>query len=221
MTTSQTPSGPSALNRVLPHLVLQNFLEEDLAARLLDYAIAHEAEFRPSQVFRRQSGRVDPQAQVSVATRRLRQFGPILTRKLLGHAPDFLAALQAAPVEAPEVELELVAHNDGAFYARHTDTVRASDEVRVLSGVYYFHAKPKAFTGGALRLLAIGDPTGSVFVDVEPADNSLVIFHAWAPHEVMPVVCPSRRFDASRFAINCWIYRKRGQADGAPPAKQA
>lgn len=218
LTTRQTPAGSSALSSVLPHLVLHNFLDEDLAARLLDYAIGHEAEFRPSQVFRRQSGRVDPQARVSVATRRLRQFGPILTTKLLGRAPEFLAALQAAPVEAPQVELELVAHNDGAFYARHTDTVRASDEVRVLSGVYYFHAKPKAFTGGALRLLSIGDPTGTVHVDIEPADNTLVVFHAWAPHEVMPVACPSRRFGASRFAINCWIYRKRGQGVGASPA---
>ena len=215
LTTSQTPPSPSALNRVLPHLVLHNFLEEHLAFRLLEYAVAHEAAFRPSQVFRRHSGRVDPQARVSVATRRLGPFGPILRRKLLGLAPEFLAALQSTPVEAPEVELELVAHNDGAFYARHTDTVRASNEVRVLSGVYYFHAKPKAFTGGALRLLPIGDPTGSVHVDIEPADNSLVIFHAWAPHEVRPVSCPSRRFAASRFAINCWIYRRRGPGDGA------
>ena len=64
-------------------------------------------------------------------------------------------------VEKADVELELVAHNDGAFYARHIDTATGEDsnQVRVLSGVYYFHAKPKAFTGGALRLFAIRGPT--------------------------------------------------------------
>jgi SM-20-related protein len=212
-------------NRVMPYLLLHDFLEESMAASLLEYATAHEAEFEPTQVGNSQNGRVDTLFRVSVATRRLRQFAPMLKAKLLGLVPEFVAAMRSTSMEAPEVELQLVAHNDGAFYKRHIDTVRGSNsnEVRVLSGVYYFHAKPKAFTGGALRLFAIGDPTGSDFFDIEPADNSLVIFHAWVPHEVRPVACPSRRFGASRFAINCWIYRKRGQAEdvsGAEPAER-
>ena len=124
---------------------------------------------------------------------------------------DFVAKLRTAPVDAPKLETQLVAHNDGAFYSRHIDTqmIGRHDHIRVLSGVYYFHAKPKAFTGGALRLYSIGNGEGRTFVDIEPEHNSLVVFPSWAPHEVMPVSCPSKRFVDSRFAINCWIHREK------------
>jgi Rps23 Pro-64 3,4-dihydroxylase Tpa1-like proline 4-hydroxylase len=106
------------------------------------------------------------------------------------------------------VELELVAHGDGAFYRRHIDTQTATERshIRVLSGVYYFHRQPKRFTGGALRLYAIGDPQR--FTDIEPTHNTLVVFPAWAPHEVQPVRCPSGQFMDSRFAINCWLHAR-------------
>jgi Rps23 Pro-64 3,4-dihydroxylase Tpa1-like proline 4-hydroxylase len=44
------------------------------------------------------------------------------------------------------------------------------------------------------------------FHDVEPLHNSLVVFPAWLPHEVLKVSCPSGRFADSRFAINCWFH---------------
>jgi hypothetical protein len=43
------------------------------------------------------------------------------------------------------------------------------DNLRVLSEVYYFHAKPKA--SGALRPPAIGDAVAQTFVDIEPMHN--------------------------------------------------
>jgi Rps23 Pro-64 3,4-dihydroxylase Tpa1-like proline 4-hydroxylase len=81
----------------------------------------------------------------------------------------------------------------------------------VLSGVYYFHRRPRAFTGGELRLYAIGDPDR--FVDIEPTHNTLLVFPSWAPHEVRPVSCPTGQFMDSRFAINCWLHARR------PPGK--
>ena len=209
------PAGLPGRNRVMPYLLLHNFLEESMAASLLEYAVAHESEFAPARVGNRQNLRVDRQFRISVSTRRLPKVGRILRAKLLGLLPEFVAALRSTLVEEANLELELVAHNDGAFYARHIDTATGEDsnQVRVLSGVYYFHAKPKAFTGGALRLFAIHDGPETAFVDVEPEDNSLVIFHSWVPHAVMPVACPSRQFGASRFAINCWIYGDRATID--------
>jgi SM-20-related protein len=62
-----------------------------------------------------------------------------------------------------------------------------------------------------LRLYAIGDPAGQTFIDIEPVHNSLLVFPSWAPHEVMPVSCPSQRFMDSRFAINCWVNNKKPQ----------
>jgi Rps23 Pro-64 3,4-dihydroxylase Tpa1-like proline 4-hydroxylase len=51
----------------------------------------------------------------------------------------------------------------------------------------------------------------AAFADIEPGQNRLVAFPSWAPHEVMPISCPSRRFIDSRFAVNCWAWA--GPAD--------
>lgn len=110
--------------------------------------------------------------------------------------------------------MELAAHGDGDFYRRHIDTfirgeVTGTD--RVLTAVYYFHARPKAFTGGELRLHSFRSPDdGGSWVDIEPAHDSLLLFPAWAPHEVRPVSCPGGDFAQSRFAINCWYDCKAG-----------
>ena len=62
--------------------------------------------------------------------------------------------------------------------------------------------------GGVLRIYSFTDnnDTGS-FVDIELTNDSLVFFPSWLTHEVLPVTCPSGRFEDSRFAINCWVRR--------------
>ena len=76
------------------------------------------------------------------------------------------------------------------------------------SAVYYFHRSPKSFSGGALRLYSFeASEERGTFVDIEPTNDTLVFFPSWFPHEVRPVVCPSGRFEDSRFAINCWVHR--------------
>ena len=82
---------------------------------------------------------------------------------------------------------------------------------RVISAVYYFYRLPKSFSGGVLRLHSVagGGEEGS-FVDIEPTNDTLVFFPSWFPHEVLPVACPSGRFEDSRFTINCWFHRHSG-----------
>jgi Rps23 Pro-64 3,4-dihydroxylase Tpa1-like proline 4-hydroxylase len=191
-----------------PHLVLRDFLDGQGAKALLEYALARESAFAPTGVG--EEAGLDQRIRVSVATRDLGPFKSVLRSKVLGFIPDLIAKLGMTPIESPKVELQLVAHNDGAFYKRHIDTQTTSDQssIRVLSGVYYFHGKPKGFSGGALRLFAIG-PRDAGFVDIEPEDNSLLVFPSWALHEVRPVTCLSKRFADSRFAINCWVYRTK------------
>jgi SM-20-related protein len=196
-----------------PYLMIHDFLDENMVAGLLEYTIAHEAAFQPTMVGHKK-GNADPAIRVSLATRDFGPFKPILKAKFLAFVPDLVAKLKIDAVAMPKLELQLVAHGDGAFYKRHIDTKTASDAnaIRLLSGVYYFHVQPKAFTGGALRLYAIGDPAMTTFADIEPEHNTLLVFPSWIPHEVMPVSCPSHRFVDSRFAINCWIYRSKPEA---------
>ena len=196
-----------------PYLVLRDFLAGRIVADLLGYTLARETAFAPTQVGHDEERTTDPAIRVSLGTRDLGPFKPILKSKILDLVPDLIAKLRTLPVDTPKLELQLVAHNEGAFYKRHIDTQTASERrnIRLLSGVYYFHGEPKAFSGGALRLFAIGGD-GENYVDIEPAYNSLLVFPSWAAHEVTPVSCPSQRFVDSRFAINCWIYRTKAEA---------
>lgn len=222
MSNVDEPAPPAAARAYMPPVrVLTDFLAPAEAARLLDYAGANEGEFKPTLVGVGDKGRVEPSFRVSRAARALGETGPLLDRRLRDIAPELIAALRLSPFEVSQVELQLVAHGDGAFYRRHIDTQTMVDvtHLRVLSGVYYVHRAPKGFSGGALRLFAIGDERR--FLDIEPAHNTLVVFPAWAPHEVRPVSCPSSDFMDSRFAVNCWL-RKLHKSDGeAGPASGA
>jgi SM-20-related protein len=196
-----------------PYVVLRDFLDEATLAGLLDYAVARQADFLPTRL---NSKMVDPAIRVSAGLRELGGYRAVFKTKVLGLVPELIARLQVTRFESPTLETELVAHGDGAFFKRHIDTQTANysdvDRIRVLSGVYYFNAEPRAFRGGALRLYAIGGKPDENFVDVEPLNNSLLVFPSWAPHEVMPVRVPSQRFIDSRFAVNCWVLRQKNMA---------
>jgi SM-20-related protein len=114
------------------------------------------------------------------------------------------------PFVPAKLELELVAHHDGAFFAMNKDTAqdKGAATCRMISVVYYFHRQPKSFSGGLLRLhspAASGKP--GTFVEIAPENDTLVFFPSWFPHEVLLVGCPSGRFEDSRFAINCWVHQ--------------
>jgi SM-20-related protein len=201
-----------------PYVLLHDFLDEATVAGLFDHALSRECDFRPTRVG---SKAVDTRIRTSASLRDLDVYRPILKSKVLGFLPELIAQLQVTPFEPSWLETELVAHGDGAFYKRHIDTQTAAQyenfhHIRVLSGVYYFFVEPKTFSGGALRLYAIGGNAEQNFIDIAPQRNSLLVFPSWAPHEVMPVHCPSRRFVDSRFAINCWLHRKKPGAHILP-----
>jgi hypothetical protein len=197
-----------------PYLVLRDFLDEASVTGLLDHAISRQTLFTPTGVGSKPGGAsIDPAIRISTGLADLGPFRPMLKARILGLLPTLVERLRVAPVDDPRLETQLVAHGDGAFYRQHIDTQTASyqerDRIRILSGVYYFHTEPKGFTGGALRLYAIGGREGENFIDLEPARNSLLVFLSWAPHEVLPVTCPSKAFSDSRFAINCWVHGKK------------
>lgn len=194
---------------LLPHLRIHGFLAASEHAALFEWALGNEARFMPARVA---GGLIEPKARSALSLRDLGPMGPGLEARLLAAAPAWTAALRVTPFETSEVELELVAHNDGAHFTLHSDTYPSSEPTRgdrMLSAVYYFHRQPRAFEGGSLRLHRLGASPGDPGLDLAPDDNSLVVFPSWGPHEVMRVDCPSRAFADSRFAVNGWIYRAR------------
>lgn len=194
---------------IAPHRVFTEFLSAPQHAAMLDWSLANEPRFKPAQL---NEGRIDPQIRRSLVLRDLGNLREILQERIEAIVAEAIRDLRVTPFVPSEMEFELAAHNDGAHFAFHADTYtgggsgQRSD--RMLSGVYYFHREPKAFSGGELRLHRLGaahDDDG--YLDLVPTQNSFVIFPAWAPHEVRPVQCPSREFADSRFAVNCWIRR--------------
>lgn len=137
-------------------------------------------------------------------------FYELLRKKLIATLPSILTQLNILPFSVAQVEMQLTAHNDGCFYKIHNDSGSPETNTRILTYVYYFYKEPKNFSGGNLRLYATEWQNGYAlnereFIDIEPHNNSIVFFDSRCKHEVMPVSCPSRRFEDGRFTLNGWL----------------
>jgi Rps23 Pro-64 3,4-dihydroxylase Tpa1-like proline 4-hydroxylase len=203
-----------------PWLVRRDLLSPDECRGLLGWALDNEARFRPAAL---DKGLVDPAIRHSLSLRDLGPFSGLFEDRVRAMVPELIDQLRVTPFVVAAVELELVAHNDGAHFALHGDLYTGQGSARgdrMLSAVYYFHRAPKAFSGGCLRLHRIGAVPGGMGpgemgVDIAPDQNSLAVFPSWAPHEVLTVHCPSGAFGDSRFAVNCWVYRAGERAGTA------
>jgi SM-20-related protein len=199
----------SGLSQTPPHEVRRDFFSEEIVAGLLEYVKANEPRFEPTRVHRK----VDTTARTSKGISDLGPFRVLMETTMREMTGELISSLRVGHFELSTVELNIVAHGEGAFFKPHIDTftgemANEQPQQRMISAVYYFCTDPPAFTGGALRLhpLRTGDGAGG-FVDIAPERNSLVVFPSWVPHEVLPVSCSSGRFMDSRFAINCWLRR--------------
>ena len=181
----------SAMRTVMPpYLVIDGFLEQGTVAGLLEFALGHEHSFEPTKVGRAGPEAIKPEVRISLGMRDLGPFKPILKSKVLALIPDLVAKLKTTPVNTPQLELQLVAHGDGAFYKRHIDTHTVAIATHpVLSGVHYFYSHPgrspaaHGFTPLAIR------PWLPLSI------SSRTIIRCWsflvARHEVTRVNCPS------------------------------
>jgi len=197
---------------MMPHFIRHDFLPPEAQATLLDWSLDNEQRFKPADLA---GGAVDPTIRRSLSLRDLGPMKSVFEQRITEETPALIAALRVTPFEASQIELELVAHNDGAHFLLHSDlytVTRSKRGDRMLSAVYYFHREPKGFSGGCLRLHRFGAQRGDEGKDIPPEQNSLVVFPSWGPHEVLPVRCPTRAFADSRFAVNCWVYRAPKEA---------
>jgi SM-20-related protein len=192
---------------------ISTWLGAEAAARALKFAQASREQFKASDVGYGERNRIDLSYRRSSKLKPIGELENEVRADVTTVLPCMCECLGIAPFDPARFEVEMVAHGDGAFFSRHEDIVirPGMTNYRVISAVYYFHRLPKSFSGGVLRIHPIGEAAS--FVDIEPANDKLIFFPSWVPHEVMPVVCPSARFEDSRFAINCWIY-----AEELPPS---
>ena len=195
-------------NRIPPYEIVPGWLGTEAVERLLRFAETNEHLFVDTEVTHGKGDRVDHARRVSKKLS-LGYLKDEVRSKVAESLPVMFERLGIKPFVPEKVEVELVAHGDGAFFARHIDTLAHSEgRHRIISAVYYFYALPKAFSGGVLRLHSLASSgQQSTFVDIAPDYDTLVFFPSFFPHEVLPVKCASGRFLDSRFAINMWVRR--------------
>jgi Rps23 Pro-64 3,4-dihydroxylase Tpa1-like proline 4-hydroxylase len=210
---------PSPLDRIPPHVIERDLLPSAEHLALRRWVLDRAAALAPSVTLSSEGPVLRPQIRNSLTLPRaeLEAWTPMLRERISARLPSLCAGFGVKPGEIGSLEFEAVVYRDGAFYRRHIDTVKGGPEARhrprILSAVYYFHAEPRGFEGGALRLY----PAASAerHLDIDPQANALLVFPSWAPHEVMPVRCPSGAWEDARLAINCWMHR------AAPPEAPA
>ncbi|MEI9850681.1 MAG: 2OG-Fe(II) oxygenase [Sphingomonas sp.] len=211
---------------VLPYAVRRDVLPPDEHRVLVEWALANEAGFVPSGVGRGSEVVPDYRNSLTFRGEVAMERRQVLLARIEALLPGLLPELGLGPFVVSQIEINLIVYNHGAYYRAHIDTFtgtptmqgsKAGPSDRVVSAVYYFHAEPLGFSGGALRLHPLGRPAGddAAHVDIEPVQNGLVAFSSWTPHEVLPIDCPSRAFRDSRFAVNCWFRRARGPGPGS------
>lgn len=191
---------------------LEEFLVRDELEKLTAFALAQQNQFRQSTVTTPESD----QGLVDYRQRRSRVLYELGTHRLLFLArlraafPIMIERLSLSSFHVRNVETQLTATGDGEFFGPHNDTGPMSS--REVTFVYYFRTEPKAYFGGELRLYDTQVENGRCcrlerFITLSPQQNQLVAFSASVIHEILPVSCPSRRFECSRFTLNGWFHR--------------
>lgn len=115
------------------------------------------------------------------------------------------------PFAIGRTEVQLTVHRSGDVFRPHIDTVPGRGVIagHRVTFVYYFHRKPRRFSGGDLLLFdtapALG-ACGAHYTRIVPSHNSILFFPSSLFHHVLPVVCESAHAEHGRFTLNGWFH---------------
>jgi SM-20-related protein len=200
-----------------PYLQLFDFLEADEVQQLLDAVTSTLDTFDPSTVYLGPDigGHLDEDARRSKVRMDTSELLPLFERRLLSLLPHVRRAIGLDRFDLGWIEAQLTVHGDGDFFTRHRDENNpGTDGARALTYVYYFHAEPKEFEGGQLRLSVPSADGGLEQIEIEPEPNSIVFFPADFEHEVLPIRTTGDGPGSLRCTFNGWY--RIGKGTGAP-----
>lgn len=131
--------------------------------------------------------------------------------------PETAPAIGVGTLSPGEIEVQITAHGDGAFYKPHQDgSLDPASPIhrRRVSFVYYLHAPTDdgspPFGGGDLKLYDTTLPAGTFNIDrftrVAPKDNRLILFDSLFVHEVCPVRLDDDNPRHRRLTVNGWVH---------------
>ena len=144
-----------------------------------------------------------------------RQVRPWFLPKLCAALPEVLPRVPVGPLVDPFVELHVTASPVGSEFKIHRDWTESSPSRR-LNWAYYFHRRPRRFSGGDLLLhdsLPDGRGCSAVaFTRLAPLHNSIVFFPSGCFHQVTPVEGEPGDFANCRFTLNGHFNLRPGAA---------
>jgi SM-20-related protein len=193
-------------------VVMDEFLAPAELQELLAYTLDNEAGFEFSEVVSPgvSGGAVDFHHRRSRVLMDLGDYRDLIVSRLETSLPRLLERLEREAFPISRVEAQITASNHGDYFHWHSDNAQAEVAARQITFVYFFNHEPRMFEGGELRLYdSVWDdgayvPTGSYYA-IAPRQNQAVVFDSSLAHEITPVICPSRRFEDSRFTVNGWF----------------
>jgi Rps23 Pro-64 3,4-dihydroxylase Tpa1-like proline 4-hydroxylase len=189
------------------YLKFDNVLPEDKADRILTYALENQSKYIDStsadSIKHRQRSRVLISPEVApLVIEKVKQLLPRIRQEYTLH--DFPVA---------RFEAQMTSSNDGSFSQIHSDSNSSRGlSSRVITFLYCVYQRPKAFTGGQLRIYETSISPSKIsfthnYTHIEPLHNSLVIFPSFYQQEVLPISCPSQAFADGLFSVNGWIHK--------------
>lgn len=189
-------------------MIIDDFLSPYEQADMLAYALQQMTSFDSGTVSR---GSQNARQNLAILDFAQQAHSKLLVNRLLTWFPQIVQSLGMAPFPIQQIESQMTASNDGHYYRAHLDADSELRVFRVLTCVYYFAKEPLQFSGGALRIYDAERSPGEhrqaeSFQQVEPTPNRMVVFPSNSYHELLPIRCPSRRFEDSRFAVTSWIW---------------
>jgi Rps23 Pro-64 3,4-dihydroxylase Tpa1-like proline 4-hydroxylase len=195
-------------------VVLDEFLSPQEVEELVHFTLAHESDFRASEVVspREERGVVSYEHRRSRVLVDLEHHQDVMLERIKSILPQVLQKLRMEPFTIAGVEAQVTASNDGDFFCFHSDNDSEHVASRYLTFVYFFHREPPQFEGGELRLHNARLEDGGYvsegnYQTIVPQQNQIVFFPCELMHEITPVRCPSRLFADSRFTLNGWLRR--------------
>ena len=179
-----------------PYLHLDDFLDEDEHAKLLEFVRGNDAELVTSSV--------NPAAESGHAiddeyrrSRVLHELGPIMSMfstRLHALLPHVRSTIGLPWFAIDRLEAQLTAHGDGDFFGVHTDRGGPDVSTRTVTYVYdnverdgYYHPAEQ-------------------YATIEPRDNNIVFLLSTIFHEVMPVHTRGADLEHQRFTVNGWFH---------------
>jgi SM-20-related protein len=200
---------PSIADQVSRSVVYDEFLAPQELIDLVHYTQTRRAEFNTSQVHDPDHLRDDyRRSRVLLDTG---NFHDLFYQRIAFYLPRILRSLQHPMFEATRMESQITASNDGDYFKMHNDNTHANWPTREITFVYFFHREPCPFKGGELLLYdflpdRVPQEVGPIRKRVTPQQNSIILFQSSILHEILPVHCPSHRFEDSRFTLNGWLH---------------